>query len=82
MFLTPSSLEDSIVHTISWSLKVPAHRLNWYTHLRDDLLLDTLDVQLLIVTLESHLNVFLSEEEADAIETVGDFKRHFIRYTA
>lgn len=80
--LTPSNMEDSIVRTISWSLKVPPQRLNWYTHLRDDLLLDSIDVQLLIATLESHLNVYLSEEEAATIETIGDFKRYFVRYAA
>ena len=76
------NLEDSILSTISWTLNIPSAHLNPYTHLRDDLLLDQVDVLLLIATLESKLNLFLSEEEAAEIEMIGDFKRYFTRYAA
>ena len=76
------NLEDSILSTISWTLNIPSNRLNPYTHLRDDLLLDQVDVLLLIATLESKLNLFLSDEEAAEIEMIGDFKRYFTRYAA
>lgn len=75
-------LDDTIVQTISWSLNVSPKRLYSYTSLREDLLLDTVDVTLLIATLESRLNLFLTEEEAARVETIGDFQRYFRARTA
>ena len=64
---------------ISHALNVPASFLNPFTHLRDDLYLDSLDFQLLIAKLETSFQVYLSPEEVESIETVRDAGRLFGR---
>lgn len=77
LFQRSTNLEDYILGTISYSLNVSPTRLYSYTHFRDDLHLDQVDMTLLIATLESRLNVFLSDEEVARIETIGDCHRYF-----
>ncbi|MEM6770134.1 MAG: hypothetical protein AAF597_06075 [Bacteroidota bacterium] len=47
--------------------------------MKDDLFLDPMDVQLLIASLESKLEYYLTEEEMAQIETVGDIQHFFLR---
>ena len=61
-----------VIDLISLKLKVPPSKIFPYTDLRDDLLLDPIDMMLLIADIESSFNVFLSNEEVEMIETVGD----------
>ena len=74
---TDISLEDQIITNISWSLNISSQRLKYYTHFVDDLHLDDVDMMLLIASLESHLNLYLSREEVDGIETMGDLNKCF-----
>jgi len=66
------TLEDSILNLVSWSLHIPKTSINAFSHLRDDLNLDSIDCLLLIATLERQFDVYFSAEEAEAIETVRD----------
>lgn len=70
-------LEDQIRYTVSWTLGIEPHRLFSYTHFVDDLHLDPFDLTLLIATLESQLNVYLTAEEVSSIQTLGDVTRLF-----
>lgn len=69
--------QDAIIDMISWSLNIPTARIFPYTSLIDDLLLDPIDKMLLIIELENRLNIYLTPEEADAIETVQDASFYF-----
>lgn len=64
--------QDAIIDLISWSLNIPSARIYPYSNLIDDLRLDPLDKMLLIIELENRLNIYLSPEEAESIETVQD----------
>jgi len=67
-----SSFENRVIQAISFTLNVPASHIHPYTHLRDDLHLDAVDMLLLIAKLESRFRVYLTPEEVDSIETVRD----------
>lgn len=69
--------QEAIIDMISWSLNIPTARIFPYTSLIDDLRLDPIDKMLLIIELESRLNIYLSPEEAEAIETVQDASFYF-----
>lgn len=73
---TPSAL---LLQTLSNELRVPGHRLYGFTRLTDDLFLDRMDIQLLIASLESKLEYYLTDEEMAQIETVGDIQQFFLR---
>lgn len=73
-------VEDRILYTISWTLKVAPQRLLPYTHFVEDLHLDQLDMTLLIADLESQLNVFLSQDEVASIETISDANKLFRKH--
>lgn len=70
-------IEEQIVETISWTLQVAPQRLLPYTHFVDDLHLDDIDMMLLIATLESQLNKYLTIEQVDGIATISDVTRCF-----
>jgi acyl carrier protein len=57
---------------ISFMLNIPTTRIHPFTSLKDDLLLDAIDVLLLIAALESKFDVYLSPEEAESVQTVED----------
>lgn len=67
-----SSTEEQVIDLIGWTLGMPSSNIFPYLHLRDDLYLDAIDIQLLIIKLESHFRVILTPEEVDSIETVWD----------
>ncbi|MCP9235720.1 hypothetical protein [Lewinella sp. JB7] len=69
----------SLMYNLSSELRQPGHRLHGFTRLREDLFLDTMDVELLIATLESKLEYYLTEEEASQVETIGDLQHFFLR---
>ena len=69
---TLNNMQQRIIDLISWRLNVPVKHIHPYTHLQDDLNLDAIDLLLLIAELESRFNVYLTPEEAEAIETVQD----------
>ncbi len=71
-YSTLSDMQERIIDLISWRLNVPVKQIHPYTHLQDDLHLDAIDLLLLIAELESRFNVYLTPEEAEAIETVQD----------
>ena len=64
--------QNKVIDLISWKLRMPSSKIYPYTSLRDDLLLDPVDLMLLIAEIESSFNVYLSKEEVEAIETVED----------
>lgn len=64
---------------LSSELRIPGNRLQAFTRLREDLFLDTMDVELLIASLERNLEYYLTEEEATQVETVGDLQAFFLR---
>lgn len=67
------------MHNLSSELRVPGHRLHPFMRLQDDLFLDPMDIELLIASLESKLEYYLTEEEAAQVETVGDLQTYFLR---
>ena len=69
----------ALMQNLSSELRLPNHRLHTFTRLREDLFLDTMDVELLVAGLERKLEYYLTEEEASQIETVGDLQHFFLR---
>ena len=76
---SPVTRSTSLMHNLSTELRVPGHRLHPFMRLQDDLFLDPMDVELLIASLESKLEYYLTEEEAAQVETVGDLQTFFLR---
>lgn len=74
--ITPSV---NLMQTLSNELRVPGHRLHGFIRLTDDLFLDRMDIQLLVASLESKLEYYLTDEEMAQIETVGDIQHFFLR---
>ena len=70
---------NRLMHTLSDELRTSESRLQPFIRLQDDLFLDPMDVQLLIASLESKLEYYLTEEEMAQIETVGDIQTFFLR---
>lgn len=82
LMMPNSNTQNRVIDLISWKLNLPPNHIHPYTHLKDDLHLDAIDLLLLIADLESRLNVYLSPEEAAAIETVQDASFYFQKYAA
>lgn len=57
---------------ISFMLNLPATKVHPFTRLKDDLLLDAIDIMLLIAALESKFDVYLSPEEAESVQTIEE----------
>ncbi len=74
--------EDQIIHFISTACKVPSSRIHPHTSLRDDLLLDSIDVLLLIAALENNFKVYLTTEEAEAIDTAYEANYYVQKHAA
>ena len=68
-----------LMQNLSNELHLPGDSLHNFTRLREDLFLDTMDVDLLVASLERRLGFYLTEEEASQIETVGDLQHFFLR---
>lgn len=79
---TYPATQDRIIDLISWRLNVPTHLIFPNTSLGEDLNLDAFDRQMLIVEMESRLNIYLSPEEVEAIETVKDASFFFQKHVA
>ena len=77
--LAAAARSASLMHTLSTELHLPGERLHSFTRLREDLFLDTMDIDLLVAGLERRLEYYLTEEEASQIETVGDLQHFFLR---
>ncbi len=75
-FVTRSA---DLMSNLSNELRIPGERLHTFTRLQDDLFLDNMDVKLLIASLESRMEYYLTEEEMAQIETVGDIQHFFLR---
>ena len=75
----PVTRSASLMHNLSEELRVPGHRLHPFMRLQDDLFLERFDVDLLIASLETKLEYYLTEEEASQVETVGDLQAFFLR---
>lgn len=78
-YLTPAS---KLLNDLSYRLNRPNHRIHSFLRFQDDLFLDVIDVQLLVADLETRHGHFLTEEEANRIETIGDLQRAFLPQTA
>ena len=76
----PQNTQDRLISLISWKLHVPSSRIYPYTKLRDDLQLDPVDLLLLIADIEHSFDVYLTPEEADAIETIEDASFYIQKY--
>ncbi len=79
---TMTTTHDQVIHLISDICRVPSTRIHALTSLRDDLHLDTVDLTLLIASLENNFKVYLTVEEANAIETVQDVSHFMQRHAA
>lgn len=77
VFINSSPIENQVIEMLSWQLHVDVSSIRPYTRFRDDLMMDAVDINLLIAQLESRLNVYLSAEEIEGIETVADAGRCF-----
>lgn len=73
---------DSIIESIRWTLKPSVKRIYPFSHLQDDLHLDTIDLMLLIANLEYQFDVYLTPEEVASIETVQDASFCFQKHAA
>lgn len=78
--LNERDTQSRLIELVSRNLKVPTSIIYPYTRLKDDLNLDQVDFLLLIAELERSFNVFLSPEEAEAIETIEDAKLMIEKY--
>ena len=76
---TLAARSSRLMHTLSDELRLPERRLHAFLRFQDDLFLDPMDVQLLIASLESKLEYYLTDEEMAQIETVGDVQAFFLR---
>ena len=74
-----TSRSASLMQNLASELRRPGVRLHGFTRLREDLFLDTLDIDLLVAGLERNLEYYLTEEEASQIETIGDLQYFFLR---
>jgi acyl carrier protein len=77
VFINSSPIENQVIEMLSWQLHVDVSSIRPYTRFRDDLMMDAVDINLLIADLESRLNVYLSAEEIECIETIADAGRYF-----
>ena len=75
----PTTRDAFLLQCLSSELRRPSHQLQSFLRLREDLFLDNVDVNLLIATLESNLEYYLTEEETSQIETIGDLQTFFLR---
>lgn len=74
--------QQQIINYVSGELKLPSTEIFPYTHLGDDLNLDNFDKMLLITRLESNLNICLTSEEVNSIETIQDASFFFHKHAA
>lgn len=81
-FAAANPLQNRIIDLISWRLNLPTTHIHPYSRLREDLHLDAIDLLLLIAELETRFNVYLSNEEVEAIETVQDASFYFYKDAA
>jgi acyl carrier protein len=72
-----SLTEDKIIEFVSWELNVPPTNVFPSSNLSNDLNLDSQDKMLLIAELESRLDVYLTPEEAQTVETIQDLSQFF-----
>lgn len=77
-----TTTQDRIIHLVSNVCRVPSSHIHPDTSFREDLDLDAIDVLLLIATLENNFKVYLTKEEADAIQTVQDVSYYMQRKAA
>lgn len=71
-----------LINDLSKHLNISSHRLQPFTRLQDDLFLDSFDLNMLVADLENRHSRFLTEEEAQSIETIGDLQRIFVPQAA
>lgn len=72
------STAAQLILNMSNHLKVSTHRLQPFIRLQEDLFLDRFDLDMLVADLENRHSRFLTDEEAKAIETIGDIQRLFL----
>ncbi|MBK7869213.1 MAG: acyl carrier protein [Saprospiraceae bacterium] len=77
-----TSTQDRVIDLISGVCRVPSSKIHPSTSLRDDLDLDPVDMLLLIAALENDFKVYLTPEEAEAIDTVQDASYYMQRRAA
>lgn len=75
----PITRSAALLQTLSNELRVPGHQIYGFTRLAEDLFLDRMDIQLLVASLESKLEYYLTDEEMAQIETVADIQHFFLR---
>lgn len=80
-FPAPSDVNPAssrLMKDLSRALKISGHRLRPFIRFQEDLFLDRFDLDMLVAQLESRHARYLTEEEANSIETVGDLQRVFL----
>lgn len=75
----PLSRSANLMQVLSSELRIPGHRLHSFTRLTEDLFLDHMDIQLLVASLESKLEYYLTDEEMAQVETIGHIQQFFLR---
>lgn len=83
-FTSPDYLSSAsrLINDLSYRLNRPSHRIHSFLRFQEDLFLDAIDVQLLVADLENLHGRFLTDEEANRIETVGDLQKVFLPQAA
>jgi acyl carrier protein len=77
-----TTTQNRVIDLVSGVCRVPSSHIHPDTSFRNDLDLDAVDVLLLIAELENNFQVYLTSEEADAIETVQDVSYYMHRRAA
>lgn len=69
--------QDKIIDFVSWELHVKSTNIFPSSSLSNDLNLDPQDKMLLIAALENRLDVYLTPDEAETVETIQDLSQFF-----
>lgn len=70
--MKPMGFQAQLIYLIAWILRVPKNSISPNTHLRNDLYLDTTDINLMMFKLENYYKTEFSTEQIEAVSTVQD----------
>ena len=74
------SIEEEVINIIKNQLDVSSEAIVPEAYLLEDLGADSLDITELIMAIEEHFNINISDEEAQNIHTVQDAINHIKNY--
>ncbi len=70
----------ALISLLSWFAKVPPSHICMTTNLRDDLMLDQVDMFVFLIKLERCFRIQINSEELDSMETVRDVNNCISRH--